>query len=199
MGTTPYLIAGLGNPGDRYEETRHNVGFQVVDALARAWGATRFQKKFSGLWAEGEVQGRKVYLLKPQTYMNLSGDSIQPAVAFFKIEVSDSLLVVSDDLDLPVGRLRIRKSGGSGGHNGLKSVIQCLGTEAFARLRVGIGRPDTTGPQVKDHVLAPPSKSERELLARAVDRAAEAVITIIKEGMDRAMNVYNQREESHGA
>lgn len=200
MGATPFLIVGLGNPGGQYEETRHNVGFQVVDALARQWGASRFQKKFSGLLGECQAEGgAKVLLLKPQTYMNLSGDSVQPTVAFYKIDPVTSVLVVSDDLDLPTGRLRLRKSGGSGGHNGLKSIIQSLGTEGFARLRVGIGRPETTGPQVKDHVLAAPSKAERELIQRAVDRAAQAAAAVVKDGVEKAMNVFNQREDTDGA
>lgn len=194
MEASRFLLVGLGNPGTKYENTRHNIGFHVIDELSNRWSAGTFQKKFRALTAESTRDSVKALLLKPQTYMNLSGESVQEAVTFFKIPVESNLLIISDDLDLPPGALRIRLSGGAGGHNGLKSVTECLGTENYARLRIGIGRSPTLPADV--HVLAVIPKEERELYKNAVTQAADAVETILKDGLQRAMNTFNQRKTS---
>jgi len=187
-----FLLVGLGNPGTKYENTRHNIGFQVIDELSNRWSAGAFQKKFRALSVESSRDSVKALLLKPQTYMNLSGESVQEAVSFFKIPVETHLLVISDDIDLPPGALRIRLSGGAGGHNGLKSIAECLGTENYARLRIGVGRSPTLPADV--HVLAVIPKEERELYKNTVTQAADAVETILKDGLQRAMNTFNQRK-----
>lgn len=186
------MLVGLGNPGTKYENTRHNIGFQVIDELSNRWSAGAFQKKFRALSVESSRDSVKALLLKPQTYMNLSGESVQEAVSFFKIPVETHLLVISDDIDLPPGALRIRLSGGAGGHNGLKSIAECLGTENYARLRIGVGRSPTLPADV--HVLAVIPKEERELYKNTVTQAADAVETILKDGLQKAMNTFNQRK-----
>lgn len=183
------LIVGLGNPGSRYSETKHNIGFEVIQALARELKGSNFREKFQSLSSSAQSSGKSIELVMPQTYMNLSGDSISQWVNFYKLDPSTQLIVISDDLDLPCGRLRLRKSGGSGGHNGLKSVIERLGTEDFARLRIGIGRVQQMG--AKDQVLAKVSGSEKEFLAQAADRAVKALKVWIEEGVDTAMNRFN--------
>lgn len=192
MEASRFLLVGLGNPGTKYENTRHNIGFQVIDELSNRWSAGAFQKKFRALSVESSRDSVKALLLKPQTYMNLSGESVQEAVSFFKIPVETHLLVISDDIDLPPGALRIRLSGGAGGHNGLKSIAECLGTENYARLRIGVGRSPTLPADV--HVLAVIPKEERELYKNTVTQAADAVETILKDGLQRAMNTFNQRK-----
>jgi peptidyl-tRNA hydrolase, PTH1 family len=187
---SPFLIVGLGNPGRKYAQTRHNVGFIVVDELVRRWGGSA-TAKFGG--EVFSFPDRRVHLLKPQTFMNLSGESVQPAAAFFKVPVDTQLMVVSDDLDLPVGHLRIRKAGGAGGHNGLKSIIELLGTEGFPRLRIGIGRPApgaTTG-----HVLGKISKSEEALFDEAVKRSADALEAWMSKGIETCMNEFNRKKD----
>lgn len=191
------IVVGLGNPGARYRETRHNVGFHVVDLIAERWGRPAFREKFHGEIALAELPGpqgpEKTYLLKPQTFMNLSGDSVQPAVAFFKLSASE-VLVVHDELDLPLGRLQLKEGGGAGGHNGLKSVASRLGTPGFKRLRVGIGRPpaDFRG-QPSDFVLQAFAPSEGPQVDDLVARAADAVELLVKSGMSVAMNQVNRR------
>lgn len=187
-----FLVVGLGNPGTKYENTRHNIGFQVVDELARRWGCGAFQKKFKALAVEVQRESIKALLLKPQTYMNHSGEAVHEAVSFFKIPVETHVLVISDDLDLSPGVLRIRLSGGSGGHNGLKSITECLGSESYARLRVGIGRSTTLPADV--HVLAAIPHEEREVYRNAVTQAADAVEAVLKDGLQKAMNTFNQRK-----
>lgn len=183
------LVVGLGNPGTKYVGTRHNVGFDVVDELANRWKVT-FSKKFQGLFGERLDSGEKVRLLKPQTFMNLSGDCVREAATYYKIS-PEAILVVADDLDLPAGRLRIRKFGGSGGHNGLKSVIEGLGGESFPRVRIGIGR----GSTASDHVLGKIPKSEWEDHRITVGEAADAVEMILNEGIEKAMNRFNQKKD----
>lgn len=190
MAESPFLIVGLGNPGPKYALTRHNVGFMVVDLLADRWGGGKATGKF-----HGEVfsfPDRKAVLLKPQTFMNLSGKSLVEAVGFYKVEPAGRLMVISDDLDLPPAQIRIRKSGGAGGHNGLKSVVELLGTEEFPRLRIGIGRPP--GP-TEGYVLANLPKAEQALFADAVATAADAVETWMNEGLDKMMNVFNRKKD----
>lgn len=194
------IVVGLGNPGDRYQSTRHNVGFAVVELLAERWGRPVFREKFSGLLAQTEaptaVSGGdgKVYLLKPLTFMNLSGQSVAPAARFFKQTASD-VLVVHDELDLPFGRLQLKEGGGAGGHNGLKSVTEHLGTPNYRRLRVGIGRPPANFRyDVADFVLERWSPSEAEALPEVLVRAASAVEMLLESGLSSAMNQVNRKD-----
>lgn len=181
------LIVGLGNPGREYERTRHNAGFMLVDLLA-AQAGIKFEKKGKGLWAKGRIGGEDVVLLKPQTFMNLSGEAVSDVRAFYKIPAG-SVIAAYDDCDLPLGRLRLRKDGGSGGHRGVSSLIGFLGGGDFARIRLGVGRPphnDTAG-----YVLSPFAKDELEALEEMLQRAAEAVEFLITDGIDQAMNKFN--------
>ena len=185
-----WLLVGLGNPGSKYESTRHNMGFLAVDGLARRKGF-RFNKlRFRAWTAEWMVNGEKVLVMKPQTYMNLSGESVGEAARFYKVP-ADHVLVISDDVSLPVGRLRIRKSGSAGGHNGLKNIIQHLGTDAFPRIKVGVGMPDHPDHEMIDWVIGKPQGEEAKTLRAALDRAADAALSVIDEGPDRAMNRFN--------
>jgi peptidyl-tRNA hydrolase, PTH1 family len=188
--TLDLLVAGLGNPGREYAETRHNVGFMVADELARRHGGS-WRAKFSGDLAEMRVDGLRLAVLKPQTYMNESGRSVGAAVRFFKVE-PEALLVVHDEVDLEPGRLQARLGGGLAGHNGLRSVAQHLGTPEFARLRIGVGRPERGDPRpVADFVLSPfsPEVDVEGLVARAAD----AVETVAREGVEEAQNRFNER------
>lgn len=184
-----YLIVGLGNPGREYEATRHNVGFHVVEELARRAGLSFGKPERRASLASGVVRGRKVILAKPQTYMNLSGESVRALVDFYKVELP-RLLIISDDLDLPLGTVRLRKSGSAGGQNGLKSIIQHLGTQDFNRLRFGIGRPP--GRMVaRDYVLAPFKGDDAILAAQVAGRAADAAETWLTDGIELAMTRHN--------
>jgi PTH1 family peptidyl-tRNA hydrolase len=187
------LIAGLGNPGKRYAGTRHNVGFDVLDLLASRhhveWdSAPRGIDALSGRWREADV-----VLAKPLTFMNLSGSAVRDLLQFYKIDVADALIVV-DDINLELGRLRARPSGSAGGHNGLKSVIETLGSEGFARLRVGVGRGDARR-DLADHVLAKFEPDERSIVAETVGRAADAVELFITDGIGLVMNRFNRKED----
>ena len=188
-----YLIAGLGNPGRQYKNNRHNVGFMVADALAEKLGIefTRMQNK--AMVTKGEHAGKRVILAKPRTYMNLSGQSIGALSRYYKVP-QENVLIVFDDADLPFERLRLKPEGGSSGHNGMKSIIKSFGTEEFPRLRVGIGRPPGKM-QTPSYVLQDFSKEEAEPLAWVVDRASDAVLTFISEGIVTAMNQFNQAAE----
>lgn len=188
--TLDLLIAGLGNPGAEYRETRHNVGFMVVDELARRHGAS-FGSKFSARVADLRLDGQRLVLLEPQTYMNESGRSVAAAVRFYKVPV-EALLVVHDDVDLEVGRLQARLGGGLAGHNGLRSLVQHLGTGEFLRLRVGVGRPERGDPRpVADFVLSPfPAEVD---LGTIVARAADGAETVAREGLDAAQQRFNER------
>ncbi len=185
------LIVGLGNPGGKYEDTRHNVGFMVVDALAAKCGIAFTATKFEGDFGQGAVKGEKAALLKPQTFMNCSGDSVGPAARFYKV-YGDDLIVVHDELDLPLGRLQVRKGGGTGGHHGLDSIVDRLGTDDFIRVRLGIGKPETRE-RVVGHVLGGFSKDEAPLWEEVAKKAVLAVETIIQKGLARAMNDFNRR------
>lgn len=186
------LIVGLGNPGRKYAETRHNAGFLAIDRLARKWGTDEgsYAARFEGVLGQTERRGTRVLLLKPQTFMNLSGRSVLAALRFYKIGTPD-VLVVYDDLDLAAGQLRIRSSGSAGGHNGLSDIVRCLGTQEIARVRIGIGRPQY-GDTVS-YVLAKFSEQEREEMEPALDRAADAAACWVEQGLDTAMNRYNRR------
>ncbi len=185
------LIAGLGNPGARYEGTPHNVGFAVQDALAdRAGVVFRSQSTMRAWLADVHIGDARATLMKPATYMNASGEAIGRWLRYYKQGMQD-LVVVVDDADLPLGRIRIRSQGGSGGHNGLRSIIEHVGGEQFARVRLGIGRDARRGDMIS-HVLQPFSKEDMAVVADMVVRAADAVTMIVTEGTERAMNCYNQ-------
>ncbi len=187
------IIVGLGNPGPKYEKTRHNIGFIVVDHLAEAYHL-RFhsgKKSFKSETATGTIDHSKVLLVKPLTFMNNSGEAVKAILDFYKSKPED-VLVVHDDLDLPLGRIRIVKKGGAGGHNGIRSIIAHVGTQNFPRLRIGIGRPQNEIP-VENYVLSPFSRQERELLEKIIKTSTEAIITILRKGIDIAMNQFNGR------
>ncbi|MFC4777184.1 aminoacyl-tRNA hydrolase [Paenibacillus sp. GCM10023252] len=183
-------IVGLGNPGTNYAGTRHNVGFMVVDELAKRWGISVSQSKFKALIGEGNVQGTKVFLIKPMTYMNLSGESVRAFLDFYKGDIEDGLILY-DDLDTEVGRIRLRYQGSSGGHNGIKSLIQHLGTQSFNRVRIGISRPQP-GMNIADYVLSTFPKGEQELLAKMVEDAADAVEFSLKAEFEQTMAKFNR-------
>lgn len=188
------LIVGLGNPGPEYRETRHNVGFLVVDALAARWRVSdQWREKFDALQVKTIVGGEGVIAAKPLTFMNLSGQAVAGLAGFFKVEPSD-VFVVTDDVALPLGRLRVRPEGGAGGHNGLKSLIQHLGTHAFPRMRVGVGRGDDRR-DLADYVLGRFDADERETVSAVVLRAADAAETFLRDGIERAMNAFNAAEQ----
>ncbi|AXI00727.1 aminoacyl-tRNA hydrolase [Sporosarcina sp. PTS2304] len=184
------LLIGLGNPGKAYEKTRHNIGFQVIDELAKRWQAPAFQKKFNGEYTTVHTAGSKVILVKPMTYMNLSGECIRPLADYYEID-DDELVVLYDDLDLPAGKIRLRQKGSAGGHNGMKSLIAHLGTSEFNRIRMGIDRP-TGGMKVADYVLSPFSKEEQSLIEEAVQKSADACEEWIKNpSFLEVMNKFN--------
>ena len=197
-----YIIAGLGNPGRKYDGSRHNVGFDVIDELVdrfRISGPVRFGKSMTG---KGVIGGRKVILMKPLTYMNLSGEAVQEIVSYYKVDPADHLIVISDDIDLPVGHLRIRKKGSAGGHNGLKNIIQHLGMSEFTRIRVGVGGKPDPGADLANHVLGHFTGEDKAVIEEACRKAAEAVECILEQGPDRAMNLYNtakQKKKKDGA
>ncbi len=184
------LIVGLGNPGKTYDKTRHNVGFHVVDLVARAEGWEWKGKQGGALLAEGIVNDEKVVLAKPQTFMNLSGSAVGELVRWYKLDLAN-VMVVCDDLDLPFARIRIRPNGSSGGHHGLESVIQALGTTNFPRLKVGVGRPAVNPMQTAGYILQQPRGKEKEILEEAERQAAEAVRCFLREGVQIAMNRFN--------
>ena len=186
-----WLIVGLGNPGDKYDGTRHNAGFLAVDALADQGRFAVTRMKFKALTAQAEVGGRGALVMKPATYMNLSGEAARPAMDFYKLP-PDRILVVSDDIDLAVGRLRIRTKGSAGGHNGLKSIIQHMGTDQFPRLKIGIGSKPHPDYDLADWVLGKFSPEDRKLVDAAVKRAADAVECIMTEGLMKGMSKFNE-------
>ena len=189
MRFTVKLIIGLGNPGKPYEHTRHNIGFDVIDALASKWGAPLNQSKFNGMYASVHRPEGKVILVKPLTYMNLSGECVRPLMDYFDIEVED-ILVIYDDLDLETGKLRLRQKGSAGGHNGIKSLIQHLGTQEFDRIRVGVSRPPA-GMKVADYVLSKFSKDDQPVVEDAIKKSCDAVeAALVKPFLD-VMNKFN--------
>ena len=190
-----YVIAGLGNPGLSYRKTRHNIGFMAVDVIAERIGVKIKDKKFSGLLGEGELNGERVILVKPQTYMNLSGESLREVMNYYDVPI-ENLIVVYDDMDLETGTLRIRKKGSAGSHNGMKSVIYQLQSDAFPRIRIGIG--GAAGDEWKDYVTGQVTEKEAPVLADAIRQAAAALECVITDGVDIAMNRFNtsrKREE----
>ena len=189
-GGVRWLVVCLGNPGLRYEGTRHNAGFLVADALAKKLNVRIDRARFKALTGRCEVGGEGVLLMKPQTYMNLSGEAAAQAAAFYKVP-PERVLVVSDETALPIGALRVRTKGSAGGHNGLKSLIACLGTEEFPRIRLGVGAPPHPDYDMADWVLSVFRNQDAEQMRDAAARAADAVVCYISEGADRAMNRYN--------
>lgn len=184
-----YLIIGLGNPEEEYRKTRHNMGFNTINKIAEQYGIKVNKSKFQGLYESAIIEGKKVMLIKPQTYMNLSGECIKQFVDFYKIPNED-ILVIYDDMDIEPGKIKIRKKGGAGGHNGMKSIIKMLGTEEFARIRTGIGRPEHSGDDI-NYVIGAIPEEEIPKLQEGVEKAKEAVIEILKNGIDSAMNKLN--------
>ncbi len=183
------LVVGLGNPGRKYEGTRHNVGFEVVAELARRHGLGQAKRAFQGEIVEARLDGERVLLLRPHTFMNRSGRSVSEALRYYKLALDD-LLVVCDCMNLPVGKLRLRPAGSSGGHNGLADISRWLGTDQYARLRIGVGRPPE-GWDAADYVLARFGREERVEIEHAVVRAADAIETWVREGIETAMNQFN--------
>ena len=184
-----YLIIGLGNPEEEYSKTRHNMGFNTINKLAQKYNIKITKTKYEGLYETGEIEGQKVILIKPQTYMNLSGNCVKQFADFYKAE-KENILVIYDDMDIEPGTIKIRKKGSAGGHNGMKSIIQMLGTEEFPRIRIGIGRPEHNGDEI-NYVIGAIPKEEIPKLEEGTEKAKEAVIEILKNGIDKAMNKFN--------
>ena len=185
------LIAGLGNPGKEYQNTRHNSGFMAVDLLAEKLGASISTNKFNALIAQTRIEGQAVLLMKPLTYMNESGSAVSQAVSYYKIEPED-ILILHDDMDLPVGSLRIRKKGSAGGQKGMKSIISCLNTDEIARIRIGVGHSEKGNHKVvPDWVLSPVSKADREAFDTVLKAASEAAYAWVYKDMDKVMSEYN--------
>jgi PTH1 family peptidyl-tRNA hydrolase len=189
----PQLIVGLGNPEEKYEKTRHNIGFEVVDALVKSWGLSwQHNRRFQGMFAEGAApNGSKMRLIKPLTYMNRSGQSVRAVIDWYKIP-AQSILVVYDDMDLPLGRLRIRLSGSAGGHNGMKSIISCVGCQDFPRLRLGIGKSNQQANSIS-HVLGKFSPEETQIMGNVLQFTVEAIEMSLKQGIEKTMSLYNNR------
>ena len=190
-----YLIAGLGNPTREYEKTRHNVGFEAIDILADKAGTTVTEKKHKALYGKGYIGGQKVILAKPQTYMNLSGESIREIADFYKME-PENIIILCDDINLSEGQLRIRLKGSAGGHNGLKNIISHLGTQEFPRIRIGVGE-KPRGMDLADYVLGRFPKEQQAVMEEAYRDAAEAACMMIEDGADAAMNHYNRKNKEN--
>lgn len=188
-----YIIAGLGNPKREYDNTRHNIGFALIDALADQYNISVMDMKHKALTGKGMINGQKVILVKPLTFMNLSGESIRPIVDYYKIDVSTELIVISDDISLPPGQIRVRKKGSAGGHNGLKNIIQHLGSEEFQRIRIGVGE-KPAGYDLADYVLGHFSKEEQPLIREGVEKAMKAATMMLEGDVDRAMNEFNRKK-----
>lgn len=190
-----YLILGLGNPGRRYQFTRHNIGFMVLEKIAAQWEVDLKQKSFDALWNRGKIAGINVLLAMPQTYMNLSGNAARKLLAYFKMDISN-LIVIHDDLDLPFGKLRLKTGGGDAGHKGLKSITTCLGSADFMRVRMGIGKPSDKF-RVEDYVLERFEPKESAVLPRIIQVAADAATEIVLSGMQTAMVKYHTKNISN--
>ncbi len=190
-----FIIAGLGNPTDRYTNTRHNVGFRVIDELAEKNNIPLNNKKFKAVCGSGVIGGNKVLLLKPQTYMNNSGESIREALDFYKADPESELLIIYDDISLDVGQLRIRAKGSAGGHNGIKSIIAHAGTQVFPRIKVGVGE-KPAGFDLVDYVLSAFPEAEKKAIQEGIEDAAKATELLLNEGIEAAMNQYNKKKQS---
>ena len=193
-----WLITGLGNPGKQYDGTRHNVGFETLDELIDTWkidGPMRFGKSMIG---KGRIGSARVIAQKPMTYMNLSGEAVREVVDYYKIDYQTHLIVISDDIDLPEGQLRIRAKGSPGGHNGLKNIVQHLGDGNFIRIRVGVGAKPSPNADLANYVLGHPTGEDKKILVEAEKKAADAIACIIEQGVDKAMTLYNTKPEKTG-
>ena len=190
-----YIIVGLGNPGIKYDGTRHNVGYKVVDELTDRFKIDRPVRFGKSMIGKGVIGTEKVILVKPLTYMNLSGEAIREICSYYKVDHHDHLIVISDDVDLPVGHLRIRKKGSAGGHNGLKNTILHLGDDEFIRVRIGVGGKPAPGADLANHVLGHFSGEDRKTIEEACGKAADAVECTLLQGPDRAMNLYNTKKQ----
>ena len=185
-----WLVVGLGNPGQKYANTRHNMGFLTVDLLAEKAGVKLNKVKFKSAYNIMNFAGCKCLVMKPQTYMNLSGEAVREAVQFYKIP-ADHVLVIYDDISLPVGKLRVRPTGSAGGHNGIKNIIAHLGTQDFPRVKIGVGAPEGGGAEMVDWVIGAPSQAERKVLVESFEKAIQAAACIIEHGCQQAMNDFN--------
>ena len=186
-----YIIAGLGNPGGKYEKTKHNMGFQVIDLLADKYHIEMNQKKHKAICGTGVIEGVKVLLLKPQTFMKLSGDAVGPRAKFYKIP-PENVIIIYDDVSLPVGKMRIRRKGSRGGHNGIKSIIARLGSQDFPRVKIGVGQKPTPAYDLADWVLGRFPKEQEPALKTALEHATAAVRLLVEGKTDEAMNLYNR-------
>ncbi len=191
-----FLIVGLGNPGLSYAKTRHNAGFQALDVLAKRLNVRVKTKGFSALYGEGRIDGERVVLVKPQTYMNNSGEAVQAILHFYKLE-PERLIVLYDDIDLPLGSLRIRANGSAGTHNGMRSIINCIHAENFARIRIGVGKDESL--LLRDFVLKRPSKAEQGELNEVFAHAADAAILIVQGELNEAQMKYNKKHEKNAS
>ena len=185
-----WLIVGLGKPGSKYENTRHNMGFKTIDLLAEKLNVPVNKVKFKAVYNTVNFAGCKCLIMKPQTYMNLSGEAVREAAQFYKIP-ADHVLVIYDDISLPVGKLRVRPTGSAGGHNGIKNIIAHLGTQEFPRVKIGVGAPEGADKDMVDWVIGAPSQAERKILAESFEKAIDAAEAIIKNGCQKAMNQFN--------
>lgn len=184
-----YIIVGLGNPEPEYSNTRHNMGFDTINKIAKKYNIEFSKINFKGIYGTGIIEGEKVILLKPQTFMNLSGESIKEIIDFYKLN-TDNLIIIYDDIDIEPGIIKLRKTGGPGTHNGMKSVIKEIGTEKFPRVRIGIGKPEHKGDLI-NYVIGKIPEENKKILEKSTDLARDAVIEIIKSGIDKAMNCFN--------
>lgn len=192
MGSRMYIIAGLGNPGKEYVNTRHNVGFEVIDALADKYNINVLELKHKAMIGKGYIEGQKVILVKPLTFMNISGESIRPIMDYYKADIETELIVISDDVSLPPGQLRVRKKGSAGGHNGLKNIIKHLGNENFQRVRMGVGEKPRNY-DLADWVLGHFNQEEKKAVDESVEKAIKAIEIMVTDGADAAMNAYNHK------
>ncbi len=191
-GVIMFIIAGLGNPKKEYDNTRHNIGFEVIDALADKYNISVLDIKNKAMTGKGIIEGQKVILVKPLTYMNLSGESIRPLADYYKTDYETELIIISDDINLPPGQIRIRKKGSAGGHNGLKNIIRNLGSSDFQRIRVGVGEKPKEY-DLADYVLGHFTKEEKFLMKEGVEKAVKAAEMMLKGDMDQAMNEFNRK------
>jgi PTH1 family peptidyl-tRNA hydrolase len=189
-GAVDWIIVGLGNPGEKYEKTRHNMGFLTLDLLSEKTGVKLNKVKFKAAYNMMDFAGCKCLVMKPQTYMNLSGEAVREAAQFYKVP-AERVLVIYDDVSLPVGKLRVRPTGSAGGHNGIKNIIAHLGSQNFPRVKIGVGAPEGADKDMVDHVIGVPSQAERKILAESFEKAIDAAECIIRSGCQKAMNEYN--------
>ncbi len=191
-----FIIVGLGNPGKDYTNTRHNIGFDVIDMLADMTGISVIEKKHKAIVGKGVIDGQKVILAKPQTYMNLSGESVREIIDYYKVDEEQELIVISDDISLDVGNIRVRKKGSAGGHNGLKNIIAHLGHDTFMRVKMGVGE-KPKGYDLADYVLGHFTSDERKIMNEAAKSATEAIRMMLAGNVDKAMNLYNKKSTQH--